>query len=135
MRKYLQHMERHGHATLSDVTHDEVREFILKTAASVKTSGLHNVLLYLKHFHIFLKDSGISAPDCVELFSYKVYREMPIQSYVTDEELGLILGVIDTDTETGKRNRAIFLVGATTGLRAIDIIRMKLTDIDWKRGR
>lgn len=50
VRKYLQHMERHGHATLSDVTHDEVREFILKTAASVKTSGLHNVLLYLKHF-------------------------------------------------------------------------------------
>lgn len=134
VRKYFQHMERHGHTTLADVTHDEVREFILKTAASVKTSGLHNVLLYLKHFHIFLKDSGIPAPDCVELFSYKVYRGMPIQSYVTDEELELILGVIDTSTETGKRNRAIILVGATTGLRAIDIIRMKLTDIDWRKG-
>lgn len=52
-------------------------------------------------FHIFLKDSGIPAPDCVELFSYKVYGGMPIQSYVTDEELGLILGVIDTDTNAG----------------------------------
>lgn len=134
VRKYLQYMEKHGHATLADVTHDEVRDFILKTAASVKTSGLHNVLLYLKHFHIFLKDSGIPAPDCVELFSYRVYREMPIQSYVTDKELELILGVIDTSTETGKRNRAIILVGATTGLRAIDIIRMKLTDIDWRKG-
>ena len=59
---------------------------------------------------------------------------MPIQSYVTDEELERILGVIDTETETGKRNRAIILVGATTGLRAIDIIRMKLTDIDWRKG-
>ena len=91
VRKYLQYMEKRGHASLSDVTHDEVREFILKTAASIKTSGLHNVLLYLKHFHIFLKDSGIPAPDCVELFSYKVYRGMPIQSYVTDEELERIL--------------------------------------------
>ena len=54
VRKYLQYMEKRGHASLSDVTHDEVREFILKTAASIKTSGLHNVLLYLKHFHIFL---------------------------------------------------------------------------------
>ena len=134
VRKYLQYMEKRGHASLSDVTHDEVREFILKTAASIKTSGLHNVLLYLKHFHILLKDSGILAPDCVELFSYKVYRGMPIQSYVTDEELERILGVIDTETETGKRNRAIILVGATTGLRAIDIIRMKLTDIDWRKG-
>ena len=130
VRKYLQYMEKRGHASLSDVTHDEVREFILKTAASIKTSGLHNVLLYLKHFHIFLKDSGIPAPDCVELFSYKVYRGMPIQSYVTDEELERILGVIDTETETGKRNRAIILVGATTGLRAIDIIRMKARYFD-----
>ncbi len=134
VRKYLQHMEKHGHASLSAVTHDEVREFILKTASDVKISGLHNVLLYLKQFHVFLKESGIPAPDCVELFSYKVCREMPVQSYVTDEELELILGVIDTATETGKRNRAIILVGAATGLRAIDIIRMKLTDIDWRKG-
>ena len=42
VRKYLQYMEKRGHASLSDVTHDEVREFILKTAASIKTSGLHN---------------------------------------------------------------------------------------------
>lgn len=59
---------------------------------------------------------------------------MPIQSYMTDEEPGPILGVIDTDTETGKRSRTIILVGTTTGLRAIDIIRMKLTDIDWRKG-
>ncbi len=32
VRKYLQHMENHGHATLAEVTHDEVREFILVSA-------------------------------------------------------------------------------------------------------
>ena len=31
------------------------------------------------------------------LFSYKVYRDMPIQGYVTDEELDRILAVIDTE--------------------------------------
>lgn len=134
VRKYLCYFEEHGHVSLADVTHDEVREFILKTASSVKLSGLHNVLLYLKHFHIFLKNSNTPAPDCEDLFSYKVYREMPIQSYVTDEELKRILAVVETDTEKGKRNRAIILLGATTGMRAIDIIRMKLTDIDWRKG-
>ncbi len=83
-----------------------------------KTSSLHNILLYLKHFHIFLKESSLPAPDCVELFSYRVYRDMPIQSYVTDEELDQILRVIDTDSEMGKRDRAIILLAATTGLRA-----------------
>ena len=67
-----------------------------------KYTHIHSpCLLCLKHFHIFLKDSGIPAPDCAELFSYKVYRGMPIQSYVTDEELERILGVIDMETETG----------------------------------
>ncbi len=53
---------------------------------------------------------------------------------MTDEELKSILNVIDVSTESGKRNRAIILLGATTGLRACDIIRMKLTDIDWRKG-
>lgn len=134
VRRYLQYWEEKGYASLAEVSIDEVREYILKTASEIKTSSLHNVLLYLRHFHEFLKENRIPAPDCVELCSYKVYREMPIQSYVTDEELERILSVIDTETEAGKRNRAIILVAATTGLRGIDIIHMKLSDIDWRKG-
>ena len=134
VRKYLHHFESLGYTTLEWVTVEQVREFILKTAAEVKPSSLHNILLYLKYFHIFLKESKIPAPDCIELFSYRVYQDMPIQSYVSDEELDQILRVIDTDSEMGKRDRAIILLAATTGLRAGDLIRIKLTDIDWRKG-
>ena len=134
VRRYLDHWEKLGYESLKDVPIEAVKDFILETAGKVKVASLHNILLYLKHFHIFLKEAGIPAPDCVELFSYKVYRDMPFQGYVTDEELESILNVIDTSTEGGKRNRAIILLGATTGLRACDIIRMKLTDIDWRKG-
>ena len=34
----------------------------------------------------------------------------------------------------GKRDKGIIMLGATTGLRAVDIARLKLTDIDWPRG-
>ena len=53
---------------------------------------------------MFLKDSDIPAPDCVELFSYKVYRDMPIQSYVTDEEFKRIIDEIDREGMPGKRD-------------------------------
>ncbi len=135
VRKYLHHFEMLGQESLGTVTVEDVRQFILKTAAEVKPASLHNLFLYLRHFHIYLKDTGVDAPDCVELFSHKVYRDMPLQGYVTDEELIRILKVIDTSTESGKRNRAIILLGATTGLRAGDIIRLKLTDIDWRQGK
>ena len=134
VRKYLSYFEGLGHETLADVTIDDVQHFIFKVAAEVKTSTLHDLFLYLRHFHIFLKEIGENAPDGAELFSHTVHREMPIQGYVTDDELDRILNVIDTSTEVGKRNKAIILLGATTGLRACDIIRLKLTDIDWRKG-
>ena len=134
VRRYLCHFETLGYESLEQVPVDDVREFILKTATEVKTSSLHNILLYLKYFHIFLKETGIPAPDCADLFSYKVYRDMPIQGYVTDEELERILAVINTESDMGKRDRAIILTAATTGLRACDLIRLKLSDIDWRKG-
>ena len=37
----------------------------------------------------------------------------------------------DTDSTIGKRDLAIILVAYCTGLRGIDIIGIKLSDIDW----
>ncbi len=134
VRKYLNYYEKKGFDSITQVSVEDARAFLLQTASEVKLSTLHTLLLYLRHFHIFLKETSVPAPDCVELFSYKVYREMPIQSYVTDAELDAILGVIDTNTPKGKRNLAIILLAASTGMRACDIIRLKLSDIDWRKG-
>lgn len=133
IRKYIHHFEQLGHNTLEDVTLDEVREFILKTAKEVRPSSLHNILMYLKYFHRFLKENSIQAPECEELLSYTVYRDMPIQGYITDDDLEKIYSVIDMDSGTGKRNYAIISLAATTGLRAADIIKLKLDDINWEK--
>lgn len=131
-RKYLYFFEQNGHASLQTVTIEHVRDFIMDTAAKVKTSTLHDIYLYLHAFHLFLAENGIPAPNCADLFSYTIHREMPIQGCVADDELEKILKVIDVTTESGARNYAIILLSATTGLRACDIIRLKLTDINWR---
>lgn len=134
VRKYLSYLEQSGFSSVGDSSVEEARAFLFQVAQEVKLSTLHTLLLYLRHFHIFLRETGVQAPDCVDLFSYKVYREMPIQSYVTDEELDAVLRVIDVDSVQGKRDRAIILTAATTGLRACDIIRLQLSDINWRKG-
>jgi site-specific recombinase XerD len=68
VRKYLCHFERLGHETLATVTIDDVQRFILKVASEVKTSTLHDLFLYLRHFHTFLKEIGENAPDGAGLF-------------------------------------------------------------------
>lgn len=134
VRKYLRFFSSEGHASLADVSMEDVRSFIMKTAMEVKNSTLHDIFLYLRHFHLFLKQESIPAPDAEGIFSYTIHREMPIQGYITDEELRKILSVIDTTTESGCRNMAIILLAATTGIRACDVIRLRLTDIDWRKG-
>lgn len=134
VRKYLFYLEQRGYASISDATVEDARAFLLQVATEVKISTLHTLLLYLRHFHVFLKEKEILAPDCFDLFNYRVYREMPIQSYVTDTELEAVINVIDKNTVKGKRNLAIIMIAATTGMRACDIIRMQLSDIDWRKG-
>ena len=40
---------------------------------------------------------------------------------MSDKELELILKQVDTKTDMGKRDMAMLMLAATTGLRAIDI--------------
>ncbi|MBQ8094066.1 MAG: tyrosine-type recombinase/integrase, partial [Clostridia bacterium] len=134
VRKYLFYFQQQGHESISDVTVEDARQFLLRVATEVKLSTLHTLLLYVKYFHMFLREQSIPAPDCVDLFDYTIYREMPIQSYVTDAELEAVLNVIDRETDNGKRNYAIIMVAAATGMRACDIIQIKLSDIDWRKG-
>lgn len=135
LRRYLYYLEQNGHESLATVSVEDVREYIVQTASEVKPASLHNILLYMKYFHIFLRENDIPAPDCVDLCSYHVCRKKHIQSYVTDEELSAVLSVIDDSCMTGKRDKAIIMLAATTGLRAIDIAKIRLSDIDWRNGQ
>ena len=49
----------------------------------------------------------------------------------SEEDISGIAQAADTDSTIGKRNLAIILVAYCTGLRGIDIIGIKLSDIDW----
>lgn len=49
----------------------------------------------------------------------------------SEDEISEIAQAADTDSVIGKRDLAIILIAYCTGLRGIDIIGIKLTDIDW----
>jgi len=60
------------------------------------------------------------------------YADLP--RYLPPEDIDrVIAGVLD-DTATGQRNRAILLLLARTGMRADEIVKLTLDDIDWRKG-
>lgn len=113
---------------------EDARHFIIEAASTMSSGSLHNVLCYLKQFHVYLAGTGEPAPDCAALFSVPIRRESRIRGYVSDEELERILAQAELSPRHSRRDKAIIMLGATTGLRAVDIVRLKLSDIDWANG-
>lgn len=51
----------------------------------------------------------------------------------TQHEINLALTVIDSNSKTPLRDRAIILLAFNSGLRCVDIRNLKLLDIDWEK--
>lgn len=98
---------------------------------SVKYNG--TVLYVLKNYLLYIYNAGFSDAVLSEcLPKLRVPRNGSIPHAWSKEELRAILGVIDREDPAGKRNYAILLLVMQTGLRAADIRRLKLDDIDWQ---
>ena len=68
----------------------------------------------------------------MRLSAFLTFREYPVYDYVHDDELEMIISQIDVSTPKGKRDLAIILLGAILGIRAGDIIHLKLSDFNWE---
>jgi hypothetical protein len=53
---------------------------------------------------------------------------------LTEEELKRILSSCDRTTSNGKRDFAVLLLLIQTGMRATEVTKLKIDDIDWEKG-
>jgi len=88
----------------------------------------------MRKLYRYLVEKEYSSEDYAGLLSFPVSRESRLSPATPPEEIAGTLDVIDKRTPQGKRDYAMVLLGTVCGLRAIDIAKIKLTDIDWKKG-
>jgi integrase len=133
-RKYFAWLMDEKYDDLNNIGATEIQRFMRHCFSHMKSNGIHNVKLYMKKLYRYLKKSGYSENNYEALFSFKISRESKMSPAVSHEEILSVLSVIDRRIPKGKRDYAMILLGVVTGLRAIDIARLKLSDIDWKNG-
>ena len=133
-KRYFSWLMAEGFPDLNGVGVLQIQKYICECHDHLKETSIHNILLYMNKLYRFLKDSGYSEQDYHELLSMKICRESKVLPAATAEDVNAVLDVLDMDSVVGRRDYAIILLGWVVGLRAIDIIRLKLTDIDWKKG-
>ena len=132
--KYFAWLEQQGYSSMADVGAVQIQKFLLYSSERFAPSSVHNIQLYLKKLYVFLHRTGKAASDYADLFSFTVSREKRVFPSLPKSDMAKLLDAIDRTTVKGKRDYAIMLLGIVLGLRACDVAKLKLADVDWMRG-
>ena len=132
--KYFNWLAENGFSDLRGVSSLEIQKFLLDCSAEMALSSLHDVKLYMKKLYAFLFSEKLSESPYTSLLSFQVNRTSKIYPVLSMTEVTKLLDSIDRRTTAGKRSYAVMTLGAELGLRACDVIALKLGDIDWVRG-
>jgi integrase len=116
-------------------TLEALRRFVSECAVHAGPKAAKRVLTGLKAFLRFLAHQGQCEAAWVDgIPTIAHWRLASLPPSLAPEEIERILSAPDLSRPIGLRDRAILLFLARLGLRAGDIIRMHLEDIDWASG-
>lgn len=116
-----------------DISKAVIKDFLVHATKSNQGS-MDYVIYSLKVLVSYLRTAGIvNIKMELGYFVPKAPPQKIIPAFTMDE-ISKILKSIDCSTSSGKRNNAIILLTCRTGFRGIDIVNLKLGDIDWKIG-
>ncbi len=132
--KYFAWLEEQGFTDIAGVGAIHIQKFLLACSEQYAPSTIHDLRLYLKKLYAFLYASGRTEDDYSTLFSFAVNREKKVFPVLPKSDIAKLLDTIDRSTVKGKRDYAVMMLGTVLGLRACDVVALKLSDIDWLRG-
>ena len=133
-KRYAFWLSGHGIHSFFDVKVTDLRQFILEDMKNLKSKTIPSLRSELRRFHIWLYDQGYISHTYEELFDFRTAVENKIHPAVLPDDAARVLEQIDRTTAIGKRDYSMMLCGIVLGLRGCDIIRLSLTDINWRQG-
>jgi integrase/recombinase XerD len=131
---FLQHLEKSG-VTLEHIQSSNIESYVVKTGKRVNRGALQHEISALRGFLRFLAAGG-KAPaglDC-QIDTPRLYRLEKLPRALPWETVCSLLQSIDTSSPMGLRDYAMFLLIATYGLRASEVVALSLEDIRWRQG-
>jgi site-specific recombinase XerD len=110
-----------------------LRNFVLEQSRSTGWVGAKRCTTALRMFLRFLISEGrcrSSLLGAIPVLAH--WRLSSLPRYLPSEDVECLIDSCEPSSPVGKRNRAILLLLARLGLRAGDIVQLRLRDIDWE---
>lgn len=126
---FIEYLENRGHTSLPDIANGDVVAFI----AIVCTERYQPTSLgsHLPGLKIFLEMHDVTRKFLCELPGHLPKKRDILQVY-SDEEYNKVAEYLDSSDNLSFRNKTITIIALETGMRAIDICNLKLSNIDWE---
>lgn len=118
----------------SDLKGRDVLSFVTNLAATCVADCTRSAAVsHLRGFMRYLHGRGVLRDDLARLIPrVPVWRLARLPVHLAWTEVRLVIDSIDDSTAVGKRDRALLLILATTGLRSQEVRRLELGDIRWR---
>jgi len=112
---------------------ENLRKFVLKRSQQEGWATAKKCTTALRMFLRFLIADGKCAAGLDAAIPVLAHcRLSPLPRYLQSEEVERVINACDPTSPVGRRDRAILLLLARLGVRAGDIVQLRLGDIDWK---
>ena len=135
VRQFLAWRATAGAGPLSELRCEELGDFIVHEARRLKPRAMPVTASTVRTFVRFLFLSGVVCRDLSgSVPSAKTSRFGALPAAAGAEGVRALLGSCDRSSPMGRRDYAILLLMVRLGLRANEIARMRLEDLDWRAG-
>jgi site-specific recombinase XerD len=132
LHRFLAMFFPNGEVEVSQISILMVRDFLRELHNKPdKNRSLARKSASIKMFFRYLKRQGILEKNPVERMETPRF-EKPLPKFFTEEEINLLLKIPEADTVFGIRNRAIFELIYSSGLRISEVCGILLRDLDMK---
>lgn len=129
-RQTLTVFQGRGISDIAEVTRPDILGVLTNLGERYQPTSMRTVVSAVRVLCRFLEAAGycrsLSAA-VPSIFS----RRVTTVGVVTVEQIEQITNAPDQSTGIGRRNRAMLLLAARIGLRPVDIVGLRLADIDW----
>lgn len=136
LHDFGEYLQKAGITSFGELSPALVSSFIVDCAPGKAPYTRRDVCGHLKVLLKFCHRQGITDRDLSGAVGMpQVHRLADVPRSITWDEVRRVLDAVDRRTIRGRRDYAILLLLVTYGLRAHEVAKLTLEDIDWKRER
>lgn len=134
--QFLEHLGDPARSRLATLAPGDLESFVRTSGERLSRESLQHEIARLRSFLRFLATRGeVPSGLDAQIDTPRVYRGERLPRALPWEAVRAFLDSIDRSTPIGMRDYAIFLLIATYGLRAGEIVALTLDDVEWRTER